>query len=66
MNIHLRYQNPSPAHCEVAVFVDGALAGVLRLRQEEVVGFQQIVSGGCVKGIDSFEASGSPDGERKG
>lgn len=39
MKLTLQYRNPTPAHCDVAVFVNGALAGELRLRQEEVADF---------------------------
>ncbi len=58
MKIHIEYRNPTPMHCDVVVFINGANAGKLVLRQEEIVGFQQIVSGGCVKGIDTFLSSG--------
>ena len=58
MKITLEYRNPTPAHCDVAVFVNGALSGTLRLRQDEVIGFQQIVLGGCLKGVDEFLGRG--------
>lgn len=61
MTIHLVYRNPTPAHCDVVVFVNGGQAGTLRLRQEEIVGFQQIVQHGCAKGIDEFLARGNPN-----
>lgn len=64
MTIILEYRNPTPSHCDVAVFVNGALTGTLRLRQEEVVGFQQIVSAGCKTPLDSFLSRGTPDPER--
>ena len=40
MRITLDYGRPTPSHCTVAVFIDGALAGELVLRQSEVVAFQ--------------------------
>jgi hypothetical protein len=58
MKIVLEYRNPTEAHCQVAVFVNDALAGVLTLRQDEVGSFDMIVSGGCVKGIDTFLGRG--------
>ena len=61
MRVHLDYRHPTPAHCQVAVFIDGALAGTLCLRQDEVAGFTQIVAGGCVSGIDIFQGTGNPD-----
>lgn len=61
MRITLEYRNPTPSHCHVAVFIDGSLAGVLTLRQEEIVGFQQIVEHGCAKGIDTFLGRGNPN-----
>jgi hypothetical protein len=61
MRITLEYRNPTPAHCDVAVFVNGALAGTLTLRQEEIGSFDQIVHAGCARGIDTFLARGNPD-----
>lgn len=46
MRITLEYRNPTPAHCTVAVFVNGALAGELVLRQEELVDFELILRRG--------------------
>jgi hypothetical protein len=61
MRITLEYRNPTPSHCTVVVFVNGAQAGTLRLRQDEIVGFQQIVEHGCAKGIDHFLGRGNPN-----
>ena len=59
MKITLEYRNPNPVHCDVVVFVNGANAGTLRLRQEEVVGFQRIVSAGCASArTDQFLSRG--------
>jgi len=58
MNIVLEYRNPNSEHCTVVVFLNGANAGSLCLRQEEVGSFQQILSGGCVDGIDTFLSRG--------
>lgn len=46
MRLHINFRNPTPSHCDVAVFVNGALAGVLTLRQEELFDFQDIVFNG--------------------
>lgn len=66
MRITLEYRNPSSTHCEVIVFVNGALTGTLVLRQSELGSFEQILSGGCAKGIDEFLSRGNPTppGER--
>lgn len=61
MDIVLEYRNPTAGHCSVVVFINGANAGTLRLRQDEIVGFQQIVEGGCVKDIDTFLGRGNPN-----
>lgn len=59
MNITIEHRNPTASHCDVAIFIDGALVGVLRLRQEEVGGFNQILSRGC-RQFDQFVARGNP------
>jgi len=46
MKISLDYRNPTPSHMQVAVFVNGALAGVLTLRTEEVVPFTKVILNG--------------------
>jgi hypothetical protein len=61
MKITFDYRNPTPSHCDVAVFVNGALAGVLRLRQDELSDFQGIVNGGLTLPTDEFLGTGNPD-----
>lgn len=61
MKIHLDYRNPTPSHCDVAVFIDGALTGKLTLRQNELIGFQQVIVNGMHRTFDSFTATGDPD-----
>ena len=63
MKITIEFRNPTPAHCDVVVFVNGANTGVLRLRQDEVVGFSQILSLGCRGEMDSFVGRGNPNPE---
>jgi hypothetical protein len=58
VKIVLEYRDPNPVHCDVAIFVNNALAGVIKLRQDEVGSFQQILSGGCVAGVDEFLSKG--------
>lgn len=60
MNITLDYRNPTTSHCDVAVFVNGALAGVLRLRQVELVDFQLILQQGLSAKYDVFLSTGNP------
>lgn len=67
MMIHLRYEHATPSHCDVVIFVNGAQAGRLVLRREEIDGFQRVISQGCVPGLDRFRASGDlnpPEGAR--
>ncbi len=68
MHITFDYRNPTPGHCDIAIFINGALTGTLRLRQEEIVGFQQIVTHGCLKPLDTFNAKGKslPVGDPRG
>lgn len=61
MKITLEYRDPTPSHCDVAVFINGALAGVLKLRQEEVGSLDMIIAHGCVRGIDVFLSRGNPN-----
>ena len=61
MKIYIEYRHPTPIHCNVVVFINGANCGQLVLRQEEIVGFQQILSTGCAKGIDTFISGGHPN-----
>ena len=61
MKITLDYRNPTPSHCDVAVFINGALAGVLTLRQDELVDFQMVLADGLKLTKDEFLATGNPD-----
>lgn len=58
MKVHLNYRNPTGAHVQVGVFINGALSGTLTLRNEEVEDFQHIMVDGCSNGVDEFRASG--------
>jgi hypothetical protein len=58
MKLTLDYRNPTPGHCDVAVFINGALTGVLKLRQEEILSFQHIVMYGINKELDEFRGTG--------
>jgi hypothetical protein len=60
VKIALEYRHPTPSHCDVAVFVNGALTGVLCLRQEEVDAFARIVLDGCLRNLDLFLERGDP------
>jgi hypothetical protein len=60
MRITLEFRRPTPSHCTVAVFINGALAGELTLRQEEIGAFHQIVAHGCSADMDSFLSTGDP------
>jgi hypothetical protein len=60
MKISLDYRNPTPSHCEVAVFVNNALAGVLTLRREEVEVFNSIVQRGADSQHDEVSSQGEP------
>jgi hypothetical protein len=66
MRIALDYRHPTPSHCDVAVFINGALAGVLTMRQEEIGHFQHIVWTGMQMSDDKFSATGNPDPNPKG
>lgn len=44
MRITLDFRNETPAHCDVAVFVEGALAGTITLRREECAPFRRAVT----------------------
>jgi len=60
MKIHLDYRRPTLRNCDVAVFVNGELAGTLTLRQSELIGFQHILNYGL--GLrDEFLATGNPE-----
>jgi hypothetical protein len=62
MKITLDFRNPTPSHCEVAVFVNGAYSGTLTLRQDEVGSFHQIIEHGLgLLPIDEFSSTGNPN-----
>jgi hypothetical protein len=61
MKILLEFRNPTPAHCDVAVFINGACTGTLRLGQEDITNFHSIVSHGCLDGLDTFLSRGNPN-----
>lgn len=61
MRITLDFRNPSPSHCDVAVFVNHAFAGVLTLRQDELIAFQQVIVSGLSVPGDEFLGTGNPD-----
>lgn len=61
MRISLNYRNPTPAHCDVAVFINSAFTGTLKLRREELGDFQQLMVLGARARGDSFSATGNPD-----
>jgi hypothetical protein len=60
MRITLDYRDPSPSHCYVAIFVNGAFTGQICLRQEEIDSFQHIISQGMTLPQDVFLATGNP------
>lgn len=63
MKITLDYRNPTPSHCDVAVYVNGALTGVLTLRQDELLTFQHIIVNGMDSRRDEFLGTGNPDAQ---
>jgi hypothetical protein len=67
MRVTFAYRHPTPAHCDVAVFLDGAMTGTLRLRQDELPAFRRIVAAGCdVPGNGFFVETGvSHPGDRR-
>jgi hypothetical protein len=60
VKITIDYRNPTPVHCDVAIFVNGALAGTITLRQEELFHFQHILLNGMSHKYDQFFATGNP------
>lgn len=60
MKITVDYRNPTPSHCDAAIFINGALAGVLKLRQEELDVFQHIILHGLDSKRDEFLGTGNP------
>lgn len=61
MRITIEYRNPTPSHCDVAVWINGGLSGTLCLRQEELLDFQQIMDKGCRGLGDNLTVRGNPD-----
>lgn len=61
MRIVLEYRNPSPTHCDVVIWVNGAFTGTLTLRQEELITFQDIIAQGVDQEFDTFTSRGNPD-----
>lgn len=70
MKISLDFRHPTPAHCDIAIFVDGGLAGTITLRQDEIVEFNEVVASGCKKVGVGFLRTGnsvwSPTDEEDG
>lgn len=60
MKITLEYRNPTPEHCKVGVWVNGAYAGELTLRQTELDSFQYVISKGLTLPEDEFLSRGDP------
>lgn len=61
MKITLEYRSPTPSHCDVVVFVNGAFSGALRMRQEELDGFEQIILRGVQLPTDELRIVGDSD-----
>lgn len=61
MDVVIDFRHPTPSHCEVRVFLNGGLTGTLTLRQDEIMGFQQILGAGCRSAVDTFRATGDPN-----
>lgn len=61
MKITLEYRDPTPSHCDVAIFVNGALAGVIKLRQSELDVFQDVIKQGLHMPNDEFNSRGDPN-----
>lgn len=61
MKIILDYRNPTPSHCDVAIFVNGALAGTICLRQEEIDVFQDVICRGLHMPGDKFLSTGKSE-----
>jgi len=57
MRIHFEYKNPTPSHCDIAIFVNGALAGRITLRQDEILIFQNIILQGINTKFDRFSVT---------
>lgn len=65
MKITLDYRDPTPTHCAVAVFINGALTGILKLRQDEICHFQMVLNHGLSMKEDYFISTGNPNWEEK-
>ena len=62
MKITLDFRDPTSSHCDVAVFVNGALTGVLRMRQDEIGSFHQVIEHGMsLLSTDEFLSTGNPN-----
>jgi hypothetical protein len=64
MRIKLDFRSPTPTHCKVAVFVNGAYTGTLVLRQDEIGSFHQVISNGLSLATDEFLSTGDPNFKR--
>lgn len=64
MKIHISYRNPTPSHCEAVLFINGANAGTLTLRQDELIDFQHIIFFGASRG-DELIVDGDPEFKEK-
>ena len=60
-SISIDFRNPTPSHCEVAIFVNGAQAGVITLRQDELMDFQSIILDGAAKIPIPARSTGKPN-----
>lgn len=58
MKIHLRADNANGVHTTFTVFVNGANAGKLTMRDTEAASFHQIVASGCSNRVDTFLSTG--------
>ena len=58
MKITLRADEANGAHTRFTVFVNGANAGQLCMREDEATSFYQIVSMGCCADVDEFLGKG--------
>jgi len=58
MKITIEFRNPNHQHCDVAVFINGALTGILKLQQDDLFSFQQILFNGAIKGLDEVISRG--------
>ncbi len=62
IDLAIEFRDPTPSHCDVAVWINGAMAGTLRVRQEEVMTLQDLFLRGIQKRAgDTFVSRGSPE-----